>query len=42
LAIVHGIVTSHRGAITVASTQGVGTRFAFYPELPTSTLDFRF
>jgi PAS domain S-box-containing protein len=30
LAIVHGIVTSHRGAITVASTRGVGTRFAFY------------
>jgi CheY-like chemotaxis protein len=30
LAIVYGIVTSHRGAITVASTQGVGTRFAFY------------
>jgi PAS domain S-box-containing protein len=30
LAIVHGIATSHRGAITVASTQGVGTRFAFY------------
>lgn len=30
LAIVHGIVTSHGGAITVASAQGVGTRFAIY------------
>jgi PAS domain S-box-containing protein len=30
LAMVHGIVTSHGGTLTVASTQGVGTRFAIY------------
>jgi PAS domain S-box-containing protein len=30
LAVVHGIVTSHGGAITVASTPGQGTTFAVY------------
>jgi PAS domain S-box-containing protein len=30
LAVAHGIVTSHDGAITVESVPGVGTRFAVY------------
>jgi PAS domain S-box-containing protein len=30
MAIVHGVVTSHRGAITVASEPGVGTTFTVY------------
>jgi signal transduction histidine kinase/ActR/RegA family two-component response regulator len=30
LAIVHGIITSHEGVVTVESTQGAGTRFAVY------------
>ena len=30
LAIVHGIVTSHGGAVTVESTVGVGTTFSIY------------
>ena len=30
LAVVHGIVTSHEGAITVASTLGQGTTLAIY------------
>lgn len=30
LAIVHGIITSHEGAVTVESSQGAGTRFAIY------------
>lgn len=34
LAVVHGIVTSHRGAITVSSESGVGTTFTVY--LPSS------
>jgi signal transduction histidine kinase len=30
LAIVHGIITSHEGVVTVESTQGAGTRVAVY------------
>ena len=30
LAIVHGIITSHEGVVTVESTQGAGTRLAVY------------
>jgi signal transduction histidine kinase/CheY-like chemotaxis protein len=30
LAIVHGIITSHQGVVTVESSQGAGTRFAIY------------
>jgi signal transduction histidine kinase/ActR/RegA family two-component response regulator len=30
LAIVHGIITSHEGVVTVESSQGAGTRFAIY------------
>ena len=38
LAVVHGIVTSHGGAITVQSTPGSGTTFAIYlPRLPAAT-----
>lgn len=35
LAIVHGIITNHDGAITVASTSGQGTTFEIYlPRIP--------
>ena len=35
LAVVHGIITSYAGAITVASTPGQGTTFTIYlPQLP--------
>jgi PAS domain S-box-containing protein len=38
LAVVHGIVTNHAGAITVDSTPGQGTSFAIYlPRLPDGT-----
>ena len=30
LAIVHGIITNHKGVVTVESSQGAGTRFAVY------------
>jgi PAS domain S-box-containing protein len=40
LAVVHGIVTSHEGAITVASTLGQGTTFAIYlPKIQEATTD---
>ena len=36
LAVVHGIITSHRGAITVTSTPGQGTTVVVYlPRLET-------
>lgn len=40
LAVVHGIVTSHEGAITVASILGQGTTFAIYlPKIREATTD---
>jgi len=40
LAVVHGIVTSHEGAITVASTLGQGTTFAIYlPKIQEASAD---
>ena len=37
LAVVHGIVTSHHGAVTLESTPGQGTRFQIY--LPIAEID---
>ena len=40
LAVVHGIVTGHEGAITVASTLGQGTTFVIYlPKIQEATTD---